>query len=72
MTDTRNIDSSRPRFSWPRVAGTAFAIALHVVVFMTLLAPVTSQKAPVDEEEVTLVNFIEPPPPPPPPPPPQP
>jgi len=70
MTDTRNIDSSRPRFSWPRIAGTSFAIALHVVVFMTLMAPVTSQKAADKEDDVTLVNFIEPPKPPPPPPPP--
>lgn len=71
MTDTHsNFDTPRQSLSWPRIAGTSFAIALHVVVFMTLMAPVTSQQAADQEEEVTLVNFIEPPPPPPPPPPP--
>ena len=44
----RMTDSLLPRYeepkqtlSWPRIAGTTFAIALHVVVFMTLMAPVT-------------------------------
>jgi protein TonB len=69
MTDQ---DPSVKRFSWPRVAGTAFAIALHVAVFLMLLAPISGQQAADEEEEVTLVNFIEPPKPPPPPPPPPP
>ncbi len=71
MTDSHtSFDTPKPTFSWPRIAGTSFAIALHVVVFMTLMAPVTSQKAADKEDDVTLVNFIEPPKPPPPPPPP--
>ncbi len=71
MTDLQtSFDTPKQTFSWPRIAGTSFAIALHVVVFMTLMAPVTSQKAADKEDDVTLVNFIEPPKPPPPPPPP--
>ena len=71
MTDLHtSFDTPKQTFSWPRIAGTSFAIALHVVVFMTLMAPVTSQKAADKEDDVTLVNFIEPPKPPPPPPPP--
>ena len=71
MTDLHtSFDTPKQTLSWPRIAGTSFAIALHVVVFMTLMAPVTSQKAPDKEDDVTLVNFIEPPKPPPPPPPP--
>ncbi|MBC7655588.1 MAG: energy transducer TonB [Frankiaceae bacterium] len=71
MTDLRtSFDTPKQTFSWPRIAGTSFAIALHVVVFMTLMAPVTSQKTADKEDDVTLVNFIEPPKPPPPPPPP--
>ena len=52
MTDTRDIDNPKASFSWPRVAGTAFAIALHVVVFLMLLAPVSSQKAAEEENRV--------------------
>lgn len=71
MTDIHtSFDNPKQTLSWPRIAGTSFAIALHVVVFMTLMAPVTSQKNADKEEDVTLVNFIEPPKPPPPPPPP--
>ena len=63
MTDTHtSFDNPKQTLSWPRIAGTSFAIALHVVVFMTLMAPVTSQKSADKEDEVTLVNFIEPPP----------
>ena len=69
MTNT-TIDNPGQSISWPRIAGTAFAIALHVVVFMTLMAPVSSQKNAEKDDDVTLVNFIEPPKPPPPPPPP--
>ena len=67
---TDSIDFPRQKLSWPRIAGTAFAIALHVVVFMMLMAPISAQKAPDKEDDVTLVSFIEPPKPPPPPPPP--
>jgi periplasmic protein TonB len=67
---TDSIDFPRQKLSWPRIAGTAFAIALHVVVFMMLMAPISAQQAPDKEDDVTLVNFIEPPKPPPPPPPP--
>ena len=71
MTDLHtSFDTPKQTFSWPRIAGTSFAIALHVVVFMTLMAPVTSQQSADKEDDVTLVNFIEPPKPPPPPPPP--
>ena len=68
---TDSIDFPRQKLSWPRIAGTAFAIALHVVVFMMLMAPISAQKAPDKEDDVTLVSFIEPPKPPPPPPPPK-
>ena len=67
---TDSLDFPRQKISWPRIAGTAFAIALHVVVFMMLMAPISAQKAPDKEDDVTLVSFIEPPKPPPPPPPP--
>ena len=67
---TDSIDFPRQKLSWPRIAGTAFAIALHVVVFMMLMAPISAQKAPDKEDDVTLVSFIEPPKPPPPTPPP--
>ena len=33
---TDSIDFPRQKLSWPRIAGTAFAIALHVVVFLML------------------------------------
>ena len=63
MTDLHtSFDTPKQTISWPRIAGTAFAVALHVVAFMTLMAPVTSQHSADAEEEVTLVNFIEPPP----------
>ena len=61
---TDSIDFPRQKLSWPRIAGTAFAIALHVVVFMMLMAPISAQKAPDKEDDVTLVSFIEPPKPP--------
>ena len=67
---TDSIDYPRQKLSWPRIAGTSFAIALHVVVFMMLMAPISAQKAADKEDDVTLVSFVEPPKPPPPPPPP--
>jgi periplasmic protein TonB len=67
---TDSIDFPRQKISWPRIAGTSFAIALHVVVFMMLMAPISGQQAADKEEDVTLVSFVEPPKPPPPPPPP--
>lgn len=69
MTNT-SFDTPRQTLSWPRIAGTSFAIALHVVVFMALMAPISGQQKVDKEEDVTLVSFIEPPKPPPPPPPP--
>lgn len=69
MTNT-SFDTPRQTISWPRIAGTSFAIALHVVVFMALMAPISGQQKVDKEEDVTLVSFIEPPKPPPPPPPP--
>ena len=67
MTNT-SFDTPRQTISWPRIAGTSFAIALHVVVFMALMAPISGQQKVDKEEDVTLVSFIEPPKPPPPPP----
>jgi protein TonB len=74
MTDNLlpSYETAKQPLSWPRIAGTSFAIALHVVVFMTLMAPVTPAQTADEEEDVTLVSFIEPPKPPPPPPPPPP
>ncbi len=70
MTDFNALyDEERKTLSWPRIGGTAFAIALHIAGFMMLLAPVSSPTVADEDEEVTTVNFIEPPPPPPPPPP---
>ena len=65
MTNT-SFDTPRQTISWPRIAGTSFAIALHVVVFMALMAPISGQQKVDKEEDVTLVSFIEPPKPPPP------
>ena len=71
MTDNLlQYQEPKQSLSWPRIAGTSFAIALHVVVFMALMAPISSQKNVDKQDDVTLVNFIEPPKPPPPPPPP--
>jgi protein TonB len=66
MTDSLlpSYENPKQTLSWPRIAGTAFAIALHVVVFMTLMAPVTPAQKAEEDEDVTLVSFIEPPPPP--------
>ena len=64
MTNT-SFDTPRQTISWPRIAGTSFAIALHVVVFMALMAPISGQQKVDKEEDVTLVSFIEPPKPPP-------
>jgi protein TonB len=46
MTETHtSFENPKQSLSWPRIAGTSFAIALHVVVFMTLMAPVTSPQS---------------------------
>ena len=47
MTDNLlRYEEPKQTLSWPRIAGTAFAIALHVVVFMTLMAPVSPAQKP--------------------------
>lgn len=73
MTDLQsNSDDPRQPLSWSRISGISFAMALHVAMFMMLMAPVAAEHATDADDEVTSVNFIEPPPPPPPPPPPEP
>ncbi|HEX5693937.1 MAG TPA: energy transducer TonB, partial [Arenimonas sp.] len=71
MTDQNyKYSNPPPAFSWARIGGNAFAIALHAIAFMLLMAPVNPPEVSKAAEEVTAVSFIEPPPPPPPPPPP--
>lgn len=62
-------NDDREGLNWARIAGLAFAIAVHVAALLVLLAPIAPPPDEADEEEVTLVNFIRPPPPPPDPPP---
>ena len=61
-------DDGSAKFSWPRVAGFSFAIALHVSAFMLMLTPAAPPEAAEELPETVEVTFIEPPPPPPPPP----
>ena len=65
-------NDDREGLNWARIAGLAFAIAMHVAALLVLLAPIAPPEPEADEKDVTLVNFIRPPPPPPPPPPPDP
>ena len=52
-------------FSWRRVAGQSFALALHAGAFMFLIAPVMPPDAIEEEQDQVIdVTFIEPPPPP--------
>ncbi|WHL18889.1 energy transducer TonB [Stenotrophomonas acidaminiphila] len=58
--------------SWPRIAGIAFVIALHLAALMMLLIPAVAPKAAAEKERNVMVTLVDaPPPPPPPPPPPQ-
>jgi periplasmic protein TonB len=73
MTDKTYKYEDKPQgISWARIGGNAFAIGLHAVAFMLMMAPVNPPDLDKADEEVTQVSFIEPPPPPPPPPPPEP
>lgn len=63
-------NDDREGLNWARIAGLAFAIAMHVAALLVLLAPIAPPEPEAEEKDVTLVNFIRPPPPPPPPPPP--
>ncbi|HEU4814284.1 MAG TPA: energy transducer TonB [Xanthomonadaceae bacterium] len=65
-------NDDREGLNWARIAGLAFAIAMHVAALLVLLAPIAPPEPEAEEKDVTLVNFIRPPPPPPPPPPPDP
>ena len=62
-------DESQQLFSWARVCGIAFVIALHVLAVMLLLIPATAPNL-SKEKERTKVAFVKTPPPPPMPPPP--
>jgi periplasmic protein TonB len=64
MASTYSQDEEQQRgISWPRVVGNAFAIALHVFLFMALMVPMSAPDANKVEEDSTVVSFIEPPPP---------
>lgn len=56
--------------SWPRIAGIAFVIALHLAALMMLLIPAVAPKAAAEKERNVMVTLVDAPPPPPPPPPP--
>ena len=64
MTDKNyKYDNPPQGISWARIGGNAFAIALHAIAFMLMLAPVNAPDVNKAEDEVTTVSFIEPPPP---------
>ncbi len=69
MTDLKSKYEQQNKISWPRVTANSAAIAVHVLIFMMLMAPVSAPDSKKGEETVTMVSFSEPPPPPPPPPP---
>ena len=69
MTDLKTRYEQQRKFSWPRVAANSAAIAVHVLIFMMLMAPVAGPDSKKGDDEITLVSFAEPPPPPPPDPP---
>lgn len=49
------------RLDAKRIAATSVAIAVHVVVLMTLLMPVTTTSAPtIDEQDMTVVPIFKP------------
>ncbi|MQP75144.1 TonB family protein [Stenotrophomonas sp. MYb238] len=54
--------------SWPRIAGIAFVIALHLAALMMLLIPAVAPKAATEKERNVMVTLVDAPPPPPPPP----
>lgn len=56
-------DEERRGLSWPRIIGNAFAIALHVFLFMALMVPMSAPDTGKADDETTVVSFIEPPPP---------
>jgi periplasmic protein TonB len=64
MASTYSQDEQQERgISWARVLGNAFAIALHVFLFMALMVPMSAPDGNKVEEDSTVVSFIEPPPP---------
>ena len=64
-------DSQKDKgLSWPRIAGIAFVIALHLAALMMLLIPAVAPKAAAEKERNVMVTLVDAPPPPPPPPPP--
>src|SRR5690606_30903738 len=59
MSDKNYYYRDQPQgISWARIGGNAFAIALHAVVFMLMMAPVNPPGKEGPKEEVTLVSFI--------------
>ncbi|WP_262071995.1 energy transducer TonB [Stenotrophomonas sp. Marseille-Q5258] len=51
-------------FSWPRIVGIAFVIALHLAAFMMLLIPAVAPKAAAEKERNIMVTLVDAPPPP--------
>ncbi len=50
-------------FSWPRIVGIAFVIALHLTAFMMLLIPAVAPKAAAEKERNIMVTLVDAPPP---------
>jgi len=50
--------------SWPRIAGIAFVIALHLAALMMLLIPAVAPKAAKEKERNVMVTLVDAPPPP--------
>ena len=54
MTDKNyKYDTPPQGISWARIGGNAFAIALHAIAFMLMMAPANSPEQDRTEEEVT-------------------
>lgn len=59
-------DSDKDKgLSWPRIAGIAFVIALHLAALMMLLIPAVAPKAAAEKERNVMVTLVDAPPPPP-------
>ena len=50
MTDFNHPDDEKPRLNWARIGGQAFAIAVHVALFMMLIMPIAPPDPEAEEE----------------------
>lgn len=61
---SRTNESASSQFSWRRTSSIAFAVALHAVAFLIVLAPIMPPEARAFvPDEVTVVDIVERPPP---------